>query len=148
MRLPNCGGSSYSGHACASIHSITESSILSTTALNLIVLKTPHVETTTAFYRALGLEFVAEQHGRGPQHWAAQLTGVVLEIYPLSDNQHVDSSTRLGFTVPDLNATLITLRSTGVMIIAEPKSTAWGLRAVVQDPDGRSIELLQQAIEG
>lgn len=121
---------------------------LTSTAFNLIVLKTPNVDVTVEFYRALGLSFVAEQHGRGPRHWAAQIGGVVLEIYPLNDGQPVDNSTRLGFTVGTLAETLSALKSAGVTIAAEPKSTSWGLRAVVLDPDGRSVELLQRPAEG
>lgn len=121
---------------------------LTTATFNLIVLKTRDVDVTVVFYRALGLSFVAEQHGRGPRHWAAQVGGVVLEIYPLNDGQAADNSTRLGFTVGNLDETLSALKSTGVTIASEPKSTSWGLRAVVQDPDGRSVELLQRPGEG
>lgn len=111
------------------------------------MLKSPDVDVTVEFYRALGLAFVAEQHGRGPRHWAAQIAGVVLEIYPLNDGQAADHSTRLGFTVGNLDEKLSALKSAGVTIAAESKSTSWGLRAVVQDPDGRSVELLQRPAE-
>jgi hypothetical protein len=37
------------------------------------VLKTGNVERLLAFYRALGIGFVEEQHGRGPLHYSASL---------------------------------------------------------------------------
>jgi catechol 2,3-dioxygenase-like lactoylglutathione lyase family enzyme len=37
-------------------------------ALVALVLRCADVDTTAAFYRALGIELVEEQHGTGPRH--------------------------------------------------------------------------------
>lgn len=107
--------------------------------LNLLVLRTPRMETMRAFYSALGAQFESERHGKGPEHYAATLgDGLVLELYPSREGAVPDSELRLGLSVEDIAATL---RSLGQIV--EPRHTQWGLRALVQDPDGRTIELVQ-----
>jgi lactoylglutathione lyase len=97
------------------------------------------------FFHPLGVSFAAERHGNGPLHYAGELAGVVLELYPLAqDVQAEDHLTRLGFSVGDLATTLRALEATGAAVISEPRQTEWGLRAVVRDPDGRAVELYQR----
>jgi catechol 2,3-dioxygenase-like lactoylglutathione lyase family enzyme len=109
--------------------------------LNLLVLKTHDLEAARKFYSALGVSFAEERHGGGPLHLAACLGDVVLELYPLSaDGGAADVSTRLGFTIPDLDAVI---RSLGPAVVSGPRDTEWGRRAVVRDPDGRKVELVQ-----
>ncbi|MFD7507414.1 VOC family protein [Streptomyces sp. NPDC059850] len=91
----------------------------------LIVLYTDHVEESRAFYSGLGLALVQEQHGRGPVHYAATLPdGTVVELYPATARRPV-SSVRLGFTVDGRTVT-------------PPLAPG---RHVVEDPDGRAVEL-------
>ena len=75
----------------------------------LIVIRTGDVQRLVKFYRSLGMTFTEEQHGSGPRHFAAELGGVVFEIYPVKANQAADVATRLGFSVPDLQKTLMLL---------------------------------------
>jgi lactoylglutathione lyase len=88
-----------------------------------------------------GIQFVEEQHGAGPRHLAAEVSGVVIEIYPAKTREDVDRTTRLGFSIPDLQGSIKALEGVGAEIGVGPRQTQWGLRAVVKDPDGRSIEL-------
>ncbi|MBY0232484.1 MAG: hypothetical protein K2W96_24665, partial [Gemmataceae bacterium] len=67
------------------------------------------------FYEGLGLRFVRERHGDGPEHLAATLGGAVLELYPRGDGPP-SSGTRIGLRVG-------------------------GERRVVADPDGHKVEL-------
>jgi predicted enzyme related to lactoylglutathione lyase len=107
--------------------------------LNLLVLKTHQLDRLSEFYTALGLSFAEERHGDGPQHLAARVGDLVLELYPLQKGE-ADASTRLGFAVPDLDAVLARL---GEAVVGGPRETEWGRRAVVKDPDGRKVELVQ-----
>jgi len=111
------------------------------TNLSLLVLKTHDVGRLTQFYRQLGIDFEVEQHGKGPVHFAARLGELVLEIYPLGEQQTVDTTTRVGFAVPQLRDLCARLNSAGVSIVTPPKDSPWGWRAVVRDPDGRAVEL-------
>lgn len=46
------------------------------------VLYVADVERMKTFFEALGLVFKKEQHGAGPEHYACERDGRVLEIYP------------------------------------------------------------------
>jgi lactoylglutathione lyase len=106
--------------------------------LDLVVLRSPDVAATRAFYEALGLRFVDERHGAGPPHVATTLAGgVVVEIYP-DPTPAPAPGPRLGFTVPDVDAVLAALG----LPAAEAEVGAGGGRAVVvTDPDGRPVHL-------
>jgi lactoylglutathione lyase len=110
--------------------------------LTLLVLKTRQIEALKAFYGSLGIELIEEQHGKGPIHYSGQVGDGILEIYPLSDDTLVaDETTRLGFSVEGMDQVVHELRACDTPIVSEPKATQWGLRSVVRDPDGRSVEL-------
>jgi len=106
--------------------------------LNLLVLKTRQMDPLLTFYQALGIEFVQEQNGKGPVHYAARVGPTVFDVYPLVEGS-ADSTTRLGFAVDDLEKVLAALQSKEM-----PRDTPWGRCAAVRDPDGRSLELCQQ----
>lgn len=108
--------------------------------LSLLVLKTHQVEALRSFYEAIGLAFVEEQHGSGPVHYAAELGATVVELYPLPADAEPDATTRLGFTVADVARVQRALADLNLPA-KPPKQTEWGLRVVVKDPDGRSVEL-------
>jgi lactoylglutathione lyase len=116
---------------------------MSETRLNLLVLKTQQPDRLKDFYSVLGLSFAEERHGDGPLHFAARIGEVVLELYPLpADACPADDSTRLGFAVPNLDAALQSLDAVGAVLVSQPKTTPWGRRAVVRDPDGRAVEVV------
>ncbi len=50
--------------------------------LNLVVIPSVDIQRSLAFYQSLGLSFVAERHGKGPVHFAAELGSTIFEIYP------------------------------------------------------------------
>jgi len=113
---------------------------MSSTSLKLLVLKTDDIECLRNFYTCFGFDFVEEQHGNGPRHYAASMGDGILEIYPTSNGAMVDTSTRLGFAIDDMDS-VIKFAQANTKVISKPKQTQWGLRAVVRDPDGRSVEL-------
>lgn len=117
---------------------------MSNVRLNLIVLYSPDIERLRAFYTVLGLEFEREQHGRGPEHYAADVAGTVLEIYPLLGQEAGDvGALRLGFDVAWIDALLEPLVDAGGQVVAPPDETQRGIVAVVRDPDGRKVELVE-----
>jgi predicted enzyme related to lactoylglutathione lyase len=110
--------------------------------LNLLVLKTRQLDRLRQFYAALGIAFAQEKHGDGPLHYAGTIGDLVLELYPLPEGAGLaDSTTRLGFAVAGLDAVVRALEGVGAEVVALPRQTAWGRRAVVRDPDGRAVEL-------
>ena len=113
-------------------------------SLRLLVLKSAKTEAVLAFYTAIGLSFKQEQHGTGPLHNSTQIGATVFELYPLGRKDAADTTTRLGFAVDDLDMTLGRLKAVNGEVSREPENTPWGRRAVVRDPDGRSIELYER----
>jgi lactoylglutathione lyase len=113
--------------------------------LSLLVLKTNQAEQVKDFYQGLGVAFQEEKHGNGPIHFSATIQHTVIEIYPLPKTvQQADTTTRLGFRIENLDVTLQQVREKGGEIVSEAKQTEWGYAAIVKDPDGRSVELMQE----
>ncbi len=103
------------------------------------------MNTLVAFYHLLGLTFTEEKHGNGPSHFSTHIHAALFEIYPLPASASVvDTSTRLGFKIDNLETTIQLLKEQGSAIITEPKQSQWGYFAVVKDPDGRTVELYQK----
>jgi predicted enzyme related to lactoylglutathione lyase len=115
-------------------------------SLNLVVLRSPDLKRAGEFYSLLGFEFTEHQHGKGPVHLAAELEGGgVFELYPLPENATPTIGTRIGFRVAELDSLVARIAAHGGRVLLEPKDSHWGRRAVVADPDGHKVELLQGA---
>lgn len=111
--------------------------------LNLVVLRSADAGRAVEFYSRLGLCFLTHRHGDGPEHSSAELSGSVFETYPLVSGASPTTGTRVGFIVPDLEASIRALTGFSGAIISSPCDSEWGRRAVVVDPDGHKVELLQ-----
>ncbi|XVQ89458.1 glyoxalase/bleomycin resistance/dioxygenase family protein [Microbispora siamensis] len=91
----------------------------------LLVLYTDRMEECRTFYSALGIGFTREQHGNGPQHYAAVLPDdTVFELYPATSERRT-GAVRLGFSVDGATC--------------EPRLKPG--RHLITDPDGRVIEI-------
>lgn len=110
--------------------------------LNLLVIRTKEIELLKKQYELLEIEFDYHQHENGPFHYASEIDGFVFEIYPLTKSMiKADNSLRLGFEIPNLETKMNELENSSWKILSEAKKTEWGLIAIVQDLDGRKIEL-------
>lgn len=101
--------------------------------LSFVVIYVTDVERARMFYEKLGLRFVAEKHGSGQPHYACNLNGTILELYPRSSKA---GGTRFGLRLPAAAAIAEELKVFGFRV--EP--TSRGTHRV-QDPDGNTIEL-------
>ena len=110
--------------------------------INLLVIRTENPETLKTQYEKIGFKFDYHKHGNGPFHYASELNEFVLEIYPLTKSMtKADNSLRLGFEIENLEITIDRLRETDWKILSEPNQTEWGMISIIQDLDGRKIEL-------
>jgi len=115
--------------------------------LSLIVIKTKQLEALKDFYQKLGLSFKEEKHGNGPIHYSSSIGNLVIELYPLPKSIEVaDSTTRLGFRVNNLDEIFKVLIASNTQVVSEPAQNEWGYSAIVKDPDGRSIELINKKL--
>jgi len=110
--------------------------------MNLVVLRSVDLERAIRFYAALGIALSREQHGSGPEHLAATIGTLVLEIYPQGSADKT-VGVRLGFRVKSLVTTIARLQAINGVIVSPMQESKWGLRAVVSDPDGHRLELVE-----
>ncbi len=112
--------------------------------LSLIVLRCADLAASQAFYSVVGLAFVQEKHGNGPEHFAAGFNGQIFELYPLRESSAVGQGLgRIGFRVSSVDETVRQLAESGIEVVSEPRQTEWGYSAIVRDPDGRTVELTE-----
>lgn len=116
---------------------------MSNITLNLVALRSLDPARAATFYTRLGLQFSKHRHGSGPEHFAAELPGGVFELYPLSSHGTSTLGTRIGFRVPSVDDALSALRDYPAAVVTPARDSEWGRRAVVADPDGHRVELLQ-----
>jgi catechol 2,3-dioxygenase-like lactoylglutathione lyase family enzyme len=114
-----------------------------TLKFKLLVLRAGDLAKSRAFYDCIGLELKLEQHGAGPERYACEMDGFVLEIYPSRSTEASQAEEMLGFEVASLDAVLVRLAAIGFMLQRQPVATMQGLRVVIADPDGRRIELIE-----
>jgi catechol 2,3-dioxygenase-like lactoylglutathione lyase family enzyme len=108
--------------------------------LNLVVVRCADLEASAAFYRALGLRFERHQHEGGPEHLSGDLGGCVFELYSARVADDITRGVRVGFVVDSIEDAL---RDIGECVVSPPSESEWGRRAVVRDPDGNKVELLE-----
>ena len=85
--------------------------------LTLLVIRCTNIEESKSFYESLDITFIEEQHGKGARHYAANIKGVVFELYPLQKGEQLDN-TRLGFLSHSVTN-----------------------KSILIDPDGRKVEI-------
>jgi lactoylglutathione lyase len=115
-----------------------------------LILFTGRIEQARAFYRAVGLQLHDEDHGGGPVHYATDISGVHFAIYDTKDSPgrapqwREAGSSFPGFYVTSLDDAMAALTAQGAPVLRAHQAMDWGCRAVVEDPDGRPIEINQR----
>ncbi len=110
--------------------------------INLLVIRTEKPEILKIQYEKLGFDFDYHKHEKGPFHYASEQNNFVFEIYPLTKSMtKADGNIRFEFDIPNLSMVINKLKDTDWIIKSDIKETEWGIIAVIQDLDGRKIEL-------
>ena len=112
-------------------------------SIQLLVLRCRNIEETMRFYNLYEFSFQKEKHGKGPEHYAADNFGFVLELYQVVQGDKPDN-VRVGFSTPylsDISGNL--LHAKNVFIEKRPYDFEGKLCMLVQDPDGRKVEVSQ-----
>lgn len=109
-------------------------------ALNLLVLRCRSIEECRAFYEKLGFVFEREKHSDGPEHFASDTHGFVLELYPSLNG--TPENVRLGFTVSAFGPLVeLLLCDSDVKVHKAPFRRQGRMHLVVADPEGRRVEI-------
>jgi lactoylglutathione lyase len=115
-------------------------------AIGALILFAADVGRTVRFYEALGLPLEPEQHDDEPVHFAADVDGCHVAVFPAAEHgvapgALVAGETMAGLRVPSTEDAVEAVRRLGARIIQEPDDYPWGRRALVEDPDGRRVEV-------
>ena len=116
--------------------------------LNLVVLRSSDIDRAARFYEAMGLRFAKHAHGTGPEHYASETNGFVLEIYPMTAKSGTTTGVRIGFRVDSVDELVTLLAKEGAVVVSPPADSEWGRRAVVKDLDGHTVELVTPNAKG
>lgn len=117
---------------------------MSIPTFNLLVIRSPDIEVSHRFYSALGFTFEKHAHGSGPIHYASEQNGYVFEIYPGTAKEERSTGIRLGIEVSDITASIEVAKNNGASKVSAPKDSDWGIMAVVEDPYGIPVHLIQK----
>ncbi len=113
--------------------------------LKLLVIRSANPTQLAQFYTQLGCIFEQHQHGKGPLHYSCTVAQTVLEIYPLAKGQlTADSNLRLGFELEEFEVVLEKLIERDVKIIQASGESEFGWMCVVEDTEGRKVELYKK----
>lgn len=102
--------------------------------LDHLVLRCADLERSREFYEALGFVAVREKHGNGPEHYALETHGLVIELYP--SVRTPTTGLRLGLEVRSLAEAERGVREVGATVVRVSESSALFL-----DPDGNEVAL-------
>jgi lactoylglutathione lyase len=114
---------------------------MNSVSLNLVVLRVPDINRAAEFYSAFGCVFAKHAHGKGPEHFAAEVGSTVFELYPEIGDAASTKGVRIGFQVADAASVLTVLEKKGAKVVSPLKDSPWGLRAVIDDPFGHRVEV-------
>jgi uncharacterized glyoxalase superfamily protein PhnB len=115
--------------------------------LDSLILYSSNLSKTVEFYTKLGLPLEHEDHGSGPVHYACELQGAHIAIFESKPGDALKrgfgGATQFGLQVDSVDETFQIAIKAGAKVIIEPQSAPWGKRAIIEDPDGRPLELNQ-----
>ncbi len=116
-----------------------------------VVLFTARPDEVVEFYRALGVPLQLEHHGDDVMHWAADIGGCHVAVFPTftegdAPGYRQAGATFAGFVVDSVDGAVAAVTALGAPVVQEPTEASWGRRAVVTDPDGRPVEIFTPPI--
>ena len=116
--------------------------------LGALILFANRLSETVAFYRALGVPLVEENHEDGPLHFACELGPVHLAFFEGTRGEtpqyRAGGTTMPGLAVPSLDDAWEAMQNLGATIVQPPTDYPWGPRILVEDPDGRTVEVFER----
>ena len=118
------------------------------THVDAVVLHAADLHATVAFYRALGLPLDDEEHDEGPLHIACDIGWEQSAHFAIFEGEpgaappfKTAGSTMLGFSAEILDEAWAAAQAARLQVVMEPHDVPWGRRFVLQDPDGRRVEI-------
>lgn len=112
--------------------------------LSTLSLNTTNPEVLVAFYQAMGADLKPAQVKIGSQIYRGQLDNLEIEIYQIQKkSQTLTPDISIRFEVSDIATILERLKQLPqVQIMMDLEHMPDGQKAIVLDPDGRSVEII------
>lgn len=104
-----------------------------------------HLQDMLDFYRIIGFQFKAIKVDKGSEVYRATHNGVEFSLYSIKNTQKSQiPSLQLGFRITELEKSVAQLQKVnGAMCILDPTEMPDGMKSIILDPDGHSIELVE-----
>jgi lactoylglutathione lyase len=116
-------------------------------SLAALIITCKDLEASVRLYRAVGVDLKEARHS-GPLHYTASLGGVHFALHPTDGvPREAQSGAQVALLVNDLEASLGAARALGAPVLQTPAPRPFGVSAVIEDPDGRRLELVAMRIE-
>ncbi|MBS1969761.1 MAG: VOC family protein [Bdellovibrionales bacterium] len=115
-------------------------------AFTSITVNTPNLENMVRFYEILGCKFAKVKVTIGGELFRSSLAGFELSLMSIqSATTGHYPKVMMGFRIQDMEAKVEKLSSIpGVIMILDPTDMPDGRKAILQDPDGHSVELVAE----
>lgn len=109
-----------------------------------ITVNTPNLENMVRFYEILGCQFSKINVNIGGELFRSSLEGFELSLLSIKSVQtDTYPKVMMGFKIEDMETKVGKLNSIpGVIMILDPTDMPDGKKAILQDPDGHSVELI------
>ena len=109
-----------------------------------ITLNSAQPDVLLRFYSILGFQFSQKNVDKGSRAWHGQLGEIGLEVYSIKETfSNQSPGVQMSFHVKGLEALVDQFRALQAQIMIEPLDTKTGQMSIIIDPDGRSVELIQ-----
>lgn len=116
------------------------------TEITSITLNTAHLDSMLRFFLALGLECFPKEVEKGGGYYRGFCGSVEINLYNLpSAVRERAPNFQLSFSVSELDRRFARLcEIPGVQSVMDPTLLPGGKKAILIDPDGRSVELTEK----
>jgi catechol 2,3-dioxygenase-like lactoylglutathione lyase family enzyme len=109
-----------------------------------ITVNTPNLENMVRFYEVLGCRFDKVSVNKGGELYRSSILGFELSLMSIkSADLGKYPKVMMGFKIADMEKKVQLLGGIpGVIMILDPTDMPDGRKAILQDPDGHSVELV------
>lgn len=109
-----------------------------------ITLNTSQLGKIKSFYEALGVQLTEKSVDKGGKIYRGDFKNLELEIRGLDSSEAtINPQVQLCIEVSDLSQICAQLNKVQAFFLMEPTDMPDGAMAILQDPDGRAIQLIE-----
>lgn len=112
--------------------------------VGLLVIRSNDMHQLAEFYSAIGMQFEKHSHPPCGEHYSTIEGNCVFEICQLKQGQTPLTNFFFGLTVPDITTAVDAVIANHGEIVRPPESSERGSTAIIRDPEGHRVLLVQR----